>query len=136
MKKPTAKQIKAKINSLNKQRFKLSREAITLQHSLQKEAQDAEAKKFLKFKYVKQRYNSFTEILYIHSITINKRNIMHSVVKAVRVLGDGISPIELELSNLSFYKPVKQDVFVKAYDVAMNKIDGMLPLIKKTKVGL
>jgi hypothetical protein len=132
MKKPTAKQIKAKINSLNKQRFKLSREAITLQHSLQKEAQDAEAKKFLKFKYVKQS----TEILYIHSITINKRDIMNSVVKAVRVLGDRISPIELELRILSFYKPVKQDVFVKAYNDAMNKIDGMLPLIKKTKVGL
>ena len=135
MKKPTEKQIKAKNNILHKQRMKLSREAIALQDLLRKEGLDEEAKKIIKFKYVRIQYGVYTEVLYIHSITINKRNLMHSKVKAVRVKENTIAPVECVIYALRGHKPVHQDVFVKAYNDAMNKIDGMLPLIKKTKVG-
>ena len=139
MKKPTEKQIKAKINILDKQRMKLSRETNTLEGLLRNKAQDEEVKKILKFKYLKALHTnekSDIQLFYIHSITIKKKDPMTSIAKGVLVFRDTISCGEYMLYSLRGYKPVHQDVFVQAYGNVMKKIDMMLPLIKKTKVGL
>ena len=137
MNKPTEKQIKAKIKSLDNQRYKLGKESINLQQELQKRSADKEAQRLLKIKFIKTQYGDNTsEVVYIHEIKVNKKDPLHSKIKGVRVFRGNISHIDVPLHHFSYHKLAKQDDFVKAYNDVINEIDSRLPLIKKTKVGL
>jgi hypothetical protein len=136
MNKPTEKQIKAKIKSLDNQRYKLGKESNNLQQELQKRSADKEAQRLLKIKFIKTQYGDNTEVVYIHEIKVNKKDPLHSKTKGVRVFRDNISHIDVPLHHFSYHKLAKQDDFVKAFSTIIKEIDLRLPLIKKTKVGL
>jgi hypothetical protein len=138
MKKPTKKEINAKINAIDKERYKLNKQTRVLQDELQKRDSEDEVTKLTKLKYAKRTYGTLVELVYIHSIKMNKRFPMSSTVKLITVTPykNAISCHDTTVYQLRGYKPAKQDEFVKAYTNLMKDLDLRLPLIKKTKVGL
>jgi hypothetical protein len=138
MNKPTVKQIKAKIKTLDKERYKINKQTNSLQDQLQRRDSEDEAVRLAKLKYAKRNYTGASEIVYIHSVRMNKKDPMSSLVKIVILIPhrNTITYQDTSFYQLRAYESAKQDEFVKAYNDLMNKIDSRLPLIKKTKVRL
>ena len=138
MSKLTTKQIKDKIKTLDKERYKINKETSSLQDQLQRKDSEDEAVRLAKLKYAKRNYSGVTEIVYIHSVSMNKKDPMSSLVKIVILIPhkNTITYQDTSFYQLRAYESAKQDEFVKAYNDLMKKIDSRLPLIKKTKVGL
>jgi len=136
MKTLTEKQIKAEIKVLDKYRGKINARQNSLQKKLDNITHKEEANKLLKSKYLKTQYGSDIQLIYVHSVKVNKKALMNSTIKIVQIFRDSITHIDQTLYYIRGHVPAKQDEFVKAFTNTMKEIDSRLPLIKKTKVGL